>query len=1548
MKRAKNLAFILMKRGFLTVLLFLFFTSGIFGQEPVRDDRAWFDPYDEQNPLFYSDYAASLTAEEKGELEFIKMYDKNGAPEVKGIIWVVVNAGLYTSVTTEVDNYTDQLALEGYDISVYTSKGGFEIRGDGNGITKLKEQIQTFYIENKSSFKGCIFIGKLPCGWFQFNEDYERMYALDPTPEPPNPTPEPVPTPMRYGVKYVEFPCDMFFMDMDGTWEDNLGYINKKSDPEETSTLDGIFETHYAGTGNTAPEIWIARICANTLTGDTEVNFVKEYITDKNLPARNNYTISKHGALYYEDNTSTLKSIDLKNSLELIYGAENVIHATPPPESRASYFSDIVNNTKYEWIHIGVRSCSFYHHFGDDKAATDDMLDQSNLPLSNVGPKILDVIGSSVNRFVENNYIGGKYLFNDSNTILTVIGSTKSGGLTEHTNDICSDFSTGTIGDGYLKWLKTLQNENPVIGDYRRAAYGMTLLGDPTIRQKAQDGIEVNIQKGINFLLQDGQQLSNGSWSNNAAVTAFATLALLNSGYFYDSDLAEASEPGLIKGNWVVSKALKYLLDQIHEPTVIYNDDVYGDLSVSWINNPPGVSATMLTYYTSSAILPIAAAARNPTIDTEDRAELLDALELLRNFLIYGQMDDQCLQTMGSSSWRGGFGYLTYSARPDNSNTQFGIMGVRVANDTFRILGDGRQLDLWDPDDDPDTDDGSLNKCVDNWLETTRYDNPGASNNGQHGYTTPNDSYNPAMTAAALWSYAMCGYPTDGPEIKEDGYTPTDDDLLRSQHAADALSAIAYYLDSLGSFDGFSYAKTYYYTYTLAKALAMNRQDQIVLPTSEDIEWYPKMCDFLVNGNNFAGDNITTGQGADGSWPTKGLEGVHGGGILNVTGAKQLNTAWNINTLRIQKLPGEASENGPEDYILAFSLNSYSDLHVYDNEGRHVGKKQLTYTEIVDNEEVDKTIYFAEEQIPGSSFKIYEKDINGNFIREATYNEFKDGIIPEANPPGTYGYAQIVTVKNAQPDSLRIEIQGTSTGTFDLDVELAQGAEVIKSISYNDQPIIEDQVNHCYAKLVNIEGMEMYNDQLEESAVAWIDESLIREFFTPGTTNTVPITFEIKNLAKNVDMKNVSITCSNIRGSNGVIINAIEDIQFKNYTTTIPANSYTLVDCYITVPQNFEGPGEGEIKITSSNGNMKTRRIRVLTNHAPKADAGNDQVVYAGAATNFKATVLLDGSESKDQDEDDMTFKWYYGDKNGILLAEGPKPEITLPLGVHTIMLCVEDTQEEQDWDDVVISVLNRTPEAAAGEDITAYAGGYGLPEAKVVLDGTASTDPENDPLTYKWYEGGTQIAEGPTPEVTLAAGIHTISLIVDDTVNVSEPDEVTVTVVEAIQATMWVWPKRLYLRKSWGIFNTTIKLPTEIQREDVDDDVRIQLFTQDGESVTSFFDMIFPYKKKEYKDKKLENYIDRSMSKCPPYYKKMVTITSRFWKQQLVNILKETGTHTLYGVGRLKSGEYFVASVDITVYKSYYHYYFQHHYHYHHHHNPFHHNPFHHKPKKK
>jgi hypothetical protein len=90
------------------------------------------------------------------------------------------------------------------------------------------------------------------------------------------------------------------------------------------------------------------------------------------------------------------------------------------------------------------------------------------------------------------------------------------------------------------------------------------------------------------------------------------------------------------------------------------------------------------------------------------------------------------------------------------------------------------------------------------------------------------------------------------------------------------------------------------------------------------------------------------------------------------------------------------------------------------------------------------------------------------------------------------------------------------------------------------------------------------------------------------------------------------------------------------------------------------------------------------------------------------------------------------------------------------------------------VPASNQPPIANAGNDqqICAATG-----SANVTLDGSGSSDPDNDLLTYSCKEGATEIATGVNPTVSLSLGMHTIALTVDDGKGGTNTDEVTVTV---------------------------------------------------------------------------------------------------------------------------------------------------------------------------
>lgn len=95
----------------------------------------------------------------------------------------------------------------------------------------------------------------------------------------------------------------------------------------------------------------------------------------------------------------------------------------------------------------------------------------------------------------------------------------------------------------------------------------------------------------------------------------------------------------------------------------------------------------------------------------------------------------------------------------------------------------------------------------------------------------------------------------------------------------------------------------------------------------------------------------------------------------------------------------------------------------------------------------------------------------------------------------------------------------------------------------------------------------------------------------------------------------------------------------------------------------------------------------------------------------------------------------------------------------------------------------NRPPVADAGPDQRVSANSSC--QGEVTLEGTGSTDPDNDTLTYTW-SGPFGTATGATPTVKhLALGTHTITLTVDDGKGGTATDTVAVTVYDGTPPTI-------------------------------------------------------------------------------------------------------------------------------------------------------------------
>ncbi len=119
----------------------------------------------------------------------------------------------------------------------------------------------------------------------------------------------------------------------------------------------------------------------------------------------------------------------------------------------------------------------------------------------------------------------------------------------------------------------------------------------------------------------------------------------------------------------------------------------------------------------------------------------------------------------------------------------------------------------------------------------------------------------------------------------------------------------------------------------------------------------------------------------------------------------------------------------------------------------------------------------------------------------------------------------------------------------------------------------------------------------------------------------------------------------------------------------------------------------------------------------------------------------------------------------------------TTPGETHAVTLTFTDDGNQTCQTSFTLSTPdNQPPDANAGVDQIIEQTGPGA--TSVVLDGSGSSDPDGDPLTYTW--SGDASATGVNPTVSLAPGTHNITLTVSDG-SASDTDTVQITVQDTI-----------------------------------------------------------------------------------------------------------------------------------------------------------------------
>ncbi len=379
----------------------------------------------------YSDYMAGRTP--YGETDFVTVHQ---SPAGSGDdLYVLVNEDLYPDITVGLDTWVEDLEAEGYTVTVATS-----------GVISPEDLKAELVAQWDMGMDGAVLIGDFDSAWF------EGVFWES--------------------IGYECFPCDLFLMDLDGYWED--------------SDDNGSYDIHDDGSGDMEPDIYFGRLPAHNLNlcGAEDVLVNAWFERDHDYRA---------GDWPLDDNSMTYVDYDWaafgyawSAQVGYVYpGNETNVW----PDVTAQGYMDRLNDVSYEHILMCCHSSPATHAFHTGGYVSNAYVNYTNHQWA-----VHNLFACSNARYTTDNNMGGIYTLDPGSMGLISIGSTKTGSMLEFQEFYGAVRDGMTWGEALSYWLSQVA-EGEYGGwtqqDARGWFYGMTLIGDPTLKPEIESPVEV-------------------------------------------------------------------------------------------------------------------------------------------------------------------------------------------------------------------------------------------------------------------------------------------------------------------------------------------------------------------------------------------------------------------------------------------------------------------------------------------------------------------------------------------------------------------------------------------------------------------------------------------------------------------------------------------------------------------------------------------------------------------------------------------------------------------------------------------------------------------------------------------------------------------------------------------------------------------------------------------------------------------------------------------------------------------------------------------------
>jgi len=422
------------ERNFLTIFLIIICVSAAFSYDlkelsKLFKEDAKYAPTDTYEQYISSRPDVPVFISEKKV--FTSTADTKKSKSVSKI-YIVTESNLYPQIESRVLRYIADIQYV-YGCTVVSQQASASI----NPVA-LKNMIINEW--NLGVVDGVVLIGNLPAGWFEIENDFNE-----------------------YG--YAEFPCDLFLMDLDGTWTD--------------SDSNGKYNSH---TGLVNPEVFVGRISTANM-GDltSEIQGMKDYL-DKNHNFWTGVTsVNLQKGLTYTDR-DWMEYSDFLYDISNLYSLFDAISAYDSYFGKTDYLGRLSGGI-YEFVQLSCHSNWTMHRmYGPTPEDFENIFTNeiSVLPPKAIAYNLFCCSGVRWTNTDSLGFLGGAYVYNTDSKALVSIGSTKTGsmlGFSYFYSPLKTEKVFGTaLKQWWINYVGTFHDFDEICW-----FYGMSIIGDPMI-----------------------------------------------------------------------------------------------------------------------------------------------------------------------------------------------------------------------------------------------------------------------------------------------------------------------------------------------------------------------------------------------------------------------------------------------------------------------------------------------------------------------------------------------------------------------------------------------------------------------------------------------------------------------------------------------------------------------------------------------------------------------------------------------------------------------------------------------------------------------------------------------------------------------------------------------------------------------------------------------------------------------------------------------------------------------------------------------------------